>query len=349
MLDALFVAAIAVLILGLLYWGFKTLPAERWQMIAAIPTAKTAEGAWRGVNLTFYGFFSATGMTFGVALAILLIASMRMPLTVAAVLVAATVTVCLPASRVVAAIVERKRNTFTVAGAAFVASLIVPPAVWFGERFLRSWAHVNIFTLPLLAAAAVSYAMAEAIGRLACISFGCCYGMPLRQAPSWLARIFRRYHLVLHGRTKKAAYASGLDEEPLVPVQAVTSIVFALSGFTGLILFLAQQWRWGMIIPVIGTWGWRALAENLRADHRGHSRISVYQIMSVIGLSYLIVAALVIPAEGAAPDLGLGLAQITSTSVFVSLQAFWVVMFLHFGRSRVTGSTVSFHVNEKAI
>ncbi len=349
MLDALFVAAIAALISGLLYWGFKTLPAERWQMIAAVPTAKTAEGAWRGVNLTFYGFFSATGMTFGVALAVLLISSMRMPLAVAAVLVVATVAVCLPASRLVAAIVERKRNTFTIAGAAFVASLLVPPAVWFGERALRSWAQVNIFALPLLAAAAIAYAMAEAIGRLACISFGCCYGMPLRQAPAWLARLFGRYNLVLHGRTKKAAYASGLDEEPLVPVQAVTSIVFALSGFAGLILFLAQRWRWALIIPVIGTWGWRALAENLRADHRGQSRTSVYQIMSIIGLSYLIVAAFVIPAEGAAPDLALGLTQVSSTTVVVPLQVFWILMFLYYGRSRVTGSTVSFHVNEKAI
>ncbi len=349
MLDTVFVAAIAAFISCVLYWGFKTLPSERWQMIAAVPTAKTAEGAWQGLNLTFYGFFSASGMTFGVALAILLISSMRMPLTVAVALVAATVAVCLPASRLVAAIVERKRHTFTIAGAAFVASLTVPPAVWSGERALHSWTQVNIFALPLLAAAAIAYAMAEAIGRLACISFGCCYGMPLRQAPEWLAKLFRRYNLVLHGRTKKAAYASGLDEEPLIPVQAVTSIVFALAGFAGLILFLAQRWRLAMIIPVVGTWGWRTLAENLRADHRGHSRISAYQIMSVIGLSYLVVAGLVIPAEGAAPDVALGLAQITSTSVLVSLQAFWVVMFLYYGRSRVTGSTVSFYVNEKAI
>lgn len=349
MLNVLFVATIAALVFGLLYWGFRTLPAERWQMIAAVPKTKTAEGAWQGVNLTFYGFFSATGMTFGVALAVLLISSLRMPLAVALILVAATVAICLPASRIVAAIVERKRNTFTIAGAAFVAALIVPPALWFGERALRSWAQVNIFALPLLAASAIAYAMAEAIGRLACISFGCCYGVPVRRARPWLARLFRRYHLVLHGSTKKAAYASGLDEEPLIPVQAVTSILFALSGFAGLILFLAQRWRLAMIIPVVGTWGWRALAENLRADHRGHSRISAYQIMSVIGLSYLIIAALLMPAEGPSPDVAQGLSQITSTGVVVSLQAFWILVFLYYGRSRVTGSTVSFYVNEKAI
>ena len=349
MLNALFVAAIAVLISGLLYWGFRTLPAERWQMIAAVPTAKNDAGAWQGMNLTFYGFFSATGITFGIALAILLVASVRMPLTVGFVLVMATVALCLPASHLVAAVVERKRNTFTIAGAAFVAALIVPPAVFLSEKVLRAWTHLTIFALPLLAAAAIAYAMAEAIGRLACISFGCCYGMPLRQAKPWLAKLFQRHNLVLYGSTKKAAYASGLDEQPLIPVQAVTSIVFALSGFAGLTLFLAQRWRPAMIVPVIGTWGWRALAENLRADHRGNSRISVYQIMSVIGLTYLTIAALILPAEGASPDLAFGLSAITSTGVIVFLQAVWILLFLYYGRSRVTASTVSFHVIEKSI
>jgi Prolipoprotein diacylglyceryl transferase len=349
MLNALFVAAIAVLISGLLYWGFRTLPAERWQMIAAVPTFKNDEGAWQGMNLTFYGFFSATGITFGIALALLLIASLHMALTVGFILVILIVALCLPASRLVAAIVERKRNTFTIAGAAFVAALIVPPAVFLSGKVLGAWTHLTIFVLPLLAASAIAYAMAEAIGRLACMSFGCCYGMPLRRAKPWLARLFRRHNLVFHGSTKKAAYASGLDQEPLIPVQAVTSIVFALSGFAGLMLFLGQRWRLAMILPVIGTWGWRALAENLRADHRGNSRISVYQIMSVIGLTYLTVAALILPAEGVSPDLLFGLSALTSTSVFVFLQAVWILLFLYYGRSRVTGSTVAFHVIEKSI
>jgi hypothetical protein len=348
-LNALFVAAIATLVSGLLYWGFRNLPAERWQMIAAIPTAKTAEGAWQGVNLTFYGFFSATAITFGIALAILLVTSMRMPLTIAFILAAAIIAMCLPASRLVAALVERKRNTFTIAGAGFVAALIFPPAVFFGEQALRSSMHLTIFALPLLGAAGIAYAIAEAIGRLACISFGCCYGTPLRLAQPWLARLFRRYNLVFHGRTKKAAYASGLDEEPLIPVQAVTSIVFTLSGLAGLVLFLAQRWRLAMIVPVVGAWGWRVLAENLRADYRGASRISVYQTMSLVAMCYLIFAALIMPAEGVAPDLARGLSEITSIGVFVALQAVWILLFLYYGRSRVTGSVVSFHVIEKSI
>jgi len=349
MLNAVFVAAIATLVAVLLYWGFRNLPEERWQMIAAVPKAKTAEGAWQGINLTFYGFFSATASAFGIALAILLIASLGTPLTLAFVLVTATIALCLPASRIVAAIVERKRNTFTIAGAGFVAALIFPPAVFFGEQVLRSRMHITMFAMPLLAACGISYAIAEAIGRLACISFGCCYGMPLRQAHPWLAKIFRRYNLVFHGRTKKAAYASGLEEEPLIPVQAVTSIAFAFSGLAGLALFLAQQWRWALVVPVVGTWGWRALSENLRADHRGSARISAYQVMSIIAMCYLIFAAFVMPVEGVAPDLARGLSEIISALVIVLLQALWIGLFLYYGRSRVTGSVVSFHVIEKAI
>ena len=349
MLNDLFVAAIAALISALLSWGFRKLPEERWQMIAAVPTAKTADGAWQGINLTFYGFFSATGITFGIALAILLIGSMHMPLTLAFILVVAVIAICLPASRLVAAIVERKRNTFTIAGAGFVAAMIFPPTLFFSQQALHTRMHITIFALPLLAAAGIAYAIAEAIGRLACISFGCCYGIPLRQARPRLAKLFSRYHLVFHGGTKKAAYASGLDDQPLIPVQAITSILFAVSGLTGLVLFLAQRWRLAMIVPVVGTWGWRALAETLRADYRGNSRISIYQIMSLIAMCYLTFAALVMPVEGVAPDLTRGFSEISSTGVFLFLQALWILLFLYYGRSRVTGSVVSFHVIEKSI
>ena len=32
---------------ALLLWGFRTLPEERWQMIAAVPVAKHGDGARR--------------------------------------------------------------------------------------------------------------------------------------------------------------------------------------------------------------------------------------------------------------------------------------------------------------
>ena len=75
MLNLGFVAALALGLFALVVWGVRTLPAERWQMLAAVPIAKSADGSWRGLNLTFYGFFSATGTAFGFAIMLLLLAS----------------------------------------------------------------------------------------------------------------------------------------------------------------------------------------------------------------------------------------------------------------------------------
>jgi hypothetical protein len=342
-INAAFVATLATLMAALLLWGFRTLPEERWQMIAAVPVMKHRDGEWRGMNLTFYGFFSATGSVFGVALALVLLASLHVSMLVAAVLVGGMIALCLPASRLVAAIVERKSNTYTIAGAAFVAAMLLPPVVWIGAKHLAGWG-LRLYVVPAMAAAAIAYALAEAIGRLACMSFGCCYGMPLRDASPGLARVFRHFNTVFHGETKKAIYASGLREEPLIPVQALTSVLFSLAGLVGLGLFLAQYWRLAMLVPVVGTWGWRAIAENLRADHRGHARISVYQVMSLIALAYLSSAALLLPASGPLPDLFFALAQTATLTVFLVLQTLWVTLFLFYGRSQVTASVLSFHV-----
>jgi hypothetical protein len=342
-MNAAFVVTLAALMSALLLWGFRTLPAERWQMIAAVPVSKDRDGKWRGMNLTFYGFFSATGGIFGIGMSIVLLASVRVSMLVAIILVAGMVMLCLPTSRLVAALVEKKSATYTIAGAAFVAAILLPPIVWFGGQLLASWS-LTLHAMPALAAATIAYALAEAIGRLACMSFGCCYGMPLRDTSLGLARIFRHFHTVFHGPTKKVAYASGLQEEPLIPVQALTSMVFTLSGLVGLALFLAEYWRLALLVPAIGTWGWRAIAENLRADHRGHTRISVYQAMSLVAMAYLAIIAFLMPAGGPAPDILAGLSQTAILPVVLVLQTLWVLLFLFYGRSQVTASIVSFHV-----
>ena len=156
--------------------------------------------------------------------------------------------------------------------------------------------HREIPVLPIFAAAAIAYVLGESIGRLACLSFGCCYGMPLRDANPAIARLFQKHNLVIHGATKKAAYASGLAGEPLIPVQAITSAIFAVSGLVGVALFLTQQFRLAALIPVIASWGWRACSKWLRADYRGTSRISVYQMMAIVSVIYLSVFVLLMPS-----------------------------------------------------
>ncbi|MGB8771460.1 MAG: prolipoprotein diacylglyceryl transferase family protein [Candidatus Korobacteraceae bacterium] len=343
MTNAIFVVTLATAMAALFCWAFKTLPNERWQMIASVPLFKRQDGAWEGLNLTYYGFFSATGTVLGIAVALLLFASIGVSVVVGLTFAAILIGICVPASRIVAAVVEGKRNTFTIAGAAFTAALLLPPLVWLAERLLRT-AMISIYTLTLLAAIAVAYALGEAIGRLACISFGCCYGLPLKHASTLGARLFSKCHMIFHGTTKKVAYASGLENEPLIPVQALTSVIFGASGLLGLSFFLAQQWRLAMIVPVVGTWGWRAVAESLRADDRGNTKIPVYQAMSIIALAYLSAVALALPAAGPVPNLTVGFSLFRFAGVILALQAFWTMLFLFYGRSRVTHSVVSFHV-----
>lgn len=328
----------------LLYWGFRTLPAERWQMIAAVPVSKDSDGTWQGLNLTFYGFFSASATVFGVFLSLLLLASLRMSLGVLLVLVAGVLGFCVPASRTIAALVEGKKNTFTIAGAAFMGVLVLPPAIWLAGRFMPPAMSLDLQPLPLLGALSIAYPMAESIGRLACLSFGCCYGLPIRRSTPWLARMFKSYHVIFHGSTKKAAYAAGLEEEPLIPVQALTSFVFALSGLAGLSFFLTQHWRAALIVPAVGTWSWRAVAELLRADYRGSTRVSAYQVMSMIAVVYITGAAFVFPGTAQSPDLVYGFTALSSPLIIVLLQLLWVALFFYYGRSRVTASKLRFHV-----
>ncbi len=233
-------------------------------MLAAVPIAKSSDGSWRGLNLTFYGFFSATGTTFGFALMLLLLASVGIPAMVSALLVVVVLLVCVPASRMSPELSNasetrlrsRARRSSRRSSCRCWCSLC---ARW---RFL----HRELPVLPIFAAAAIAYALGESIGRLACLSFGCCYGMPLRNANPAIARLFQKHNLVIHGSTKKAVYASGLDGEPLIPVQAITSAIFAVSGIVGVALFLAGHFRLAGLIPVIASWGWRACSEWLRAD-----------------------------------------------------------------------------------
>lgn len=345
MLNVAFVVALASGLFALLVWGVRALPAEKWQMLAVVPIAKADDGTWRGLNLTFYGFFSATGTAFGFALLLLLLASVGVPAIVTLLLVVFVLALCVPASRLIAGIVERKRNTFTIAGAAFVATIFLPVLVLALHGLAWHGLHRDLPVLPVFAGAAIAYALGESIGRLACLSFGCCYGMPLRDANPVIARIFEKHNLVIHGSTKKAVYASGLDGEPLIPVQAITSAMFAVSGIVGVALFLAGHFRLAGVIPVVASWGWRACSELLRADYRGASKISVYQVMAMLSVVYLGAFMLFTPAGPAVtPDLAAGFAQITSAPAILTLQLFWIALFQYYGRSRVTDSRLSFHV-----
>jgi prolipoprotein diacylglyceryltransferase len=87
--------------------------------------------------------------------------------------------------------------------------------------------------MPVMAALATAYALGEGVGRLACISFGCCYGKPMDQVHPLLRRLFARHAFVFTGPTKKIAYADGLDGREIFPIQAVTATLYCAAALAG--------------------------------------------------------------------------------------------------------------------
>src|SRR3989344_2259835 len=77
MTELLSVMPLGLILFAYLLWGFRVLPRERWQFIATLPLVKDADGHWRGVNLTYYGFFSAVAYVVAVVALLTLLGASR--------------------------------------------------------------------------------------------------------------------------------------------------------------------------------------------------------------------------------------------------------------------------------
>jgi prolipoprotein diacylglyceryltransferase len=200
------------------------------------------------------------------------------------------------------------------------------------------------------AAIAIAYAFGEGLGRMACISFGCCYGKPLSTSSELLRRLFTGRGFVFLGNTKKIAYAGGLEATEVIPIQAITAVFYAVCGLTATALYLSAHHTGAFLLATIATQGWRSFSETMRADYRGEGRISTYQIMGIIGVLYAIAASFLL-AQGShlLPDLSTGLKSLWSPALILFLQGIWTLIFLYTGRSTVTGATLSFHVHHDRI
>lgn len=344
-MEALFILVLSAGVLLLLLWGFRRLPGERWQFIASVPLEKTEDQSWKAVNFTYYGFFFATACTFAVTILFLLLGSVSIPVTAISVLAVAILAVCIPASSIMARIVEGKRFTFTVGGASFIGIVVCPLVIiWMNHTFGETQGYY-IPPVCVLAAASVAYAFGEGIGRLACISFGCCYGKPIADVHPLLQRVFQRWHFIFQGRTKKVVYAGNLEGMKVVPVQALTAVIDCTAGIAGVYLFLEGLYLAAFLGSLVVTQSWRVISEFLRADYRGGRKISAYQILSIVGIVYSVIIAVVFPVSpGHTASITAGLIILWNPAVILFLQVLWVLVFLHTGRSMVTGSTVSFHV-----
>ncbi len=341
--DMLFVTGLGAVLLCLMGWGFKHLPGERWQMLAVIPLKKSDGDGWLGVNLTYYGFFIATSQLIALMLLLVLLNSIDVSLKGAMTATLVVLGCCLPAARLVAILVENKRHTFTIGGASFVGIILAPWAILAAEKFLGGSEAVFMPLLPLLAAMSIAYTLGEGLGRLGCISYGCCYGKPIEQSGRLLRFFFSRLHFIFHGDNKKVAYEGKLHGQKLIPIQAITCLLYTAGALCGSWLFLKGSFVTALVLTMALTQLWRIISETMRADFRGLGKISVYQKMGVVSVFYVALLCLFMKeAPVIVPDVAGGIDVLWNPAVIFGLQILWLVFFLFFGRSTVTTSKVSF-------
>lgn len=348
--ELVFLGVTGILLGCLLFWGFRYLPGERWQMLAVVPSNKRDSEHWSGTNLTYYGFFIATSQLFSLALLLILLGAMNISLAGTVLATTMLLAVCIPSARIVARIVEKKHHTFTVGGASFVGIVLAPLSIIGAEKLINLYTECYLPMMPVLAAMAIAYSLGEGLGRLACISYGCCYGKPLRECGALTQMLFKRTGTIFFGSTKKVEYESKLSGERLVPIQAITCIMYTLTALAGSWLFLRGYFTAGFLLAMSVTQIWRFLSETLRADFRGFGKISVYQKMGGIAVVYSVAIALLHhPSLQVQPVILEGISKLWNPGIIVCLQLAWIVFFVYFGRSTVTESTVSFTLLEDRI
>lgn len=345
MADLVFVAVLGVMLSVLLVWGFRTLTRERWQVLATIPFYKSQNGTWKGINITWYGLLSASAYVIATAMLFVLAGSIYLPPFITFIITFIMLAIAMPAAKCIAMIVENKRHTFTVAGAFFVAVIVSPLVLWIVNGMIGQAMGVQVPFLPVMAAMAIAYTFGEGIGRLACISFGCCYGKPVTESPPMMARLFRHWNFTFRGETKKIAYASGLQDVPVIPVQALTATLYVVTGLVAVFLFLRSYYLATFVITMLTTQVWRVFSEGLRADYRGAGRLSAYQIMSAFATVYALSIGFWI-AEVPVRDASImhGLGTLWSPGMLLFLQLLWIISFIYTGKSSVTESDLEIHL-----
>ncbi len=349
MATTYFVIGLGLFIGIVLGWGFKTLPKEKWQMVAAFPLEKMDQNQWRGMNLTWYGLLSANAYTFGVIMAVVLAASAGMPISVLALLTVLLLAVTIPASKIVARIVEKKKATLTIGGAVFAGVVSAPWIIMLVNATLGTIFKFHISVAVMMACLSIGYTFGESLGRLACLSFGCCYGKPLSQCSSHTRKLFENFNVVFTGDTKKVAYASGMAGEKMIPIQIITAVIYAISGLAGTLLFLRGSAGTALVGTLVVTQVWRVVSEFFRADFRGERKFSMYQVMALAAIAYTIALLAFFPDPGVTVSLDKGFKTLWHPGMILFFQGIWIVSFLHSGRSSVTASIISFHVVKENI
>jgi hypothetical protein len=329
------------LVLGLWKLAF-LLAGESWQVALCIPVGRKHEGRWQALVLTWYGILSACAYTVATMVFFFLLTAAGASLASVMAVTALVLGVCMPASRIVAGIVEGMRTTLTVGGAVFVALFVAPGAAWIAQGL---WG--GALWPVTLAAMGVAYALGEGVGRLACCSFGCCYGRPVESLPQPWRRLVAPWAVSFGGATKKAAYASSLEGVPLVPVQGMSAVVLTLAAWGGVEALAVGRPDVALVVAAALPQVWRVVSEMWRADFRGFGRVSPYQRMAVAGAVWTMVLAWM-AGPGAPINLSQGWQVFGAPWAWALWAAVWVASLLFTGVSRVLGGWVDIWVRQAA-
>jgi len=345
-----FLFSAALLFSLLIFLGWRFLPGERFQILATVPVRRCDETRWHGINFTWYGLLLATAAVIGIVFVLILTRAAGMAVAPVVALLLLIVGLCVPASRWIARLVEKKQYTFTIGGAFFCGLAATPLLI------LLINGGCLLLEVPLLkmqvtlAALAIGYILGEGLGRLACLSFGCCYGKPLDQCGRLATLLLDRLAFVFTGATKKAVYEGGLAGVKLVPIQGLTCVLYTATALVACHLFFQGRYRSAFLLSLLVSQIWRVLSEMLRADFRGFTIVSAYQKMGLAAIVYGGLLCLLSPELSLPlPDITKGLALLVDPVLLLGLQGLWLALFLHFGHSMVTGATLSFEVRQNRI
>lgn len=327
-------------------WGFRKLPKENSQILAVIPVRQRPDGNWEGINLTYYGVLIANAIVAASFSFMILMGSIGVDLQISLCILTVLLCITLPAAGILSRWIENKPNTFST-GAASILGLI--GAGLTGAIIqMGSWGYTGVTPepIPMLAGISIAYCFGEGLGRLACISFGCCYGKPLQQSSPLVKKIFKKFHFIFYGQTKKIAYAHGWDGLPVVPVQAITAIVCITSGMLGMILFSNSLFTETFVFTLFVSQGWRLFSEFFRGDFRGSRKFTAYQYLSIFSMVLGILFVLVFPAPSFhSVELISGLGVPFNPGVILLFAVIWFFIVTYLGKSKVIGSNLSFFVH----
>jgi len=264
--NLVFLTCLSV-VLGIIFFlSFRHLPKENWQFLAALPLERNPDGTWKARNLTWYGALTAFAFTSALALFLILAKASRAETLPVAIFLAVVLVIAVPSAKIAAYIIEKRRGTMTIGGAVFMGLVASPWVLWSIEKAL-SVPRGELS--PLLAAMVVAYALGEGLGRLACLSYGCCFGKRLDRSGSVMRFLFGGIAAVFRGKTKKAAYDGNLEGVELVPIQAITAVAYSVTSLISAHVFLCGRSGESFMIAAAATLCWRPHSEVFRADYRG--------------------------------------------------------------------------------